>query len=185
MHFWIWAILLLVLGAGLAVLEVFFTSAGVLGVLAGLSLVAAVVLGFYESALTGVMVLMAAAIGLPSVVVLAFKYWPKTAIGKRILLTPPSSEEVLPNDPVKERLKGMVGKLGRAKSKLLLSGVITIDGQTVDAISESRPVEVGQTVRVIQVRGNLVVVRPVDESEVSTDSPLERTYDDPFLTPPA
>jgi membrane-bound serine protease (ClpP class) len=185
MHFWIWAILLLVFGAGLALLEVFITSAGILGVLAALSLVAAVVLGFYESALTGFLILLIEAIGMPTLVILAFKYWPKTAIGKRILLAPPKSEDVLPDDPVKQQLKDMVGKLGRAKSKLLLSGVIAIDGQTVDAVSESQPVEAGETVRVIQVRGNRVVVRPVDEAEISAASPLERTYDDPFITPPA
>jgi membrane-bound ClpP family serine protease len=185
MHFWIWAILLLVLGVGLAILEVFFTSAGILGVLSALSVLAAVVLGFYESPLVGLLVLLAAVFGLPTVIILAFKYWPKTAIGKRILLPPPSSEDVLPDDPVKERLKGLVGRLGKAKSKLLLSGVITIDGRTVDAVSESMPVEEGQTVRVIQVRGTRVVVRPVDESEISTESPLERTYDDPFAVPPA
>ena len=66
----------------------------------------------------------------------------------------PTSEDVLPDDPEKERLKGLIGRTGRAKSKMLLSGVITIDGRTVDAVSESMPVEVGQTVRVVQVRGH-------------------------------
>lgn len=183
---WIWAILLLVLGTGLAVMEVFFPSAGILGFLSALSLVAAVVMGFYQSPLAGALTLMGVIVGLPIVIVLAFKYWPKTAMGRRLLLGVPTSKDVLPEDPNKEWLTSLVGRTGRAKSKLLLSGVITIDGRTVDAVSESMPVEVGQTVLVLQVRGHRVVVRPVAEDESSASppaDPLQRNYDDPFDLP--
>jgi membrane-bound ClpP family serine protease len=98
----------------------------------------------------------------------------------------PTSEDVLPDDSEKEFLRSLIGQTGRAKSKMLLSGVITIDGRTIDAVSESMPVEVGQAVRVIQVRGHGVVVRPVDESasiEPPAD-PMQQTYDDPFDLPP-
>jgi membrane-bound ClpP family serine protease len=183
---WVWAILLLALGTGLAVSEVFFPSAGILGFLSAVSLVAAVVMGFYQGSLAGVLVLVAVIVGLPVVIVLALQYWPKTAMGKRILLIGPRSEDVLPADPDKKRLKSLIGHTGRAKSKLLLSGVITIDGRTVDAVSESMPIEVGQTVQVIQVRGLRVVVRPVTEGEPVApppSDPLRQNYDDPFDLP--
>jgi membrane-bound ClpP family serine protease len=183
---WIWAVLLLMLGIGLAVMEVFFTSAGILAVLSAMSLLAAVVMGFYQGPLAGALILVGVVVGLPVIIVLAFQYWPKTAMGRRVLLMAPKSEDVLPDDPDKEMLKGLVGRTGRAKSKLLLSGVITIDGRTVDAVSESMPVEVGQTVRVVQVRGLRVVVRPVAEDEPSAPppaDPLKQTYDDPFEIP--
>jgi membrane-bound ClpP family serine protease len=185
--FWIWAILLLVLGAGLFLLEVFFPSAGILGFLAVTAVLAAIVMGFYQNTLVGYTVLLLAIVGLPVLIVMAFKYWPKTAMGKRVLLLAPTSKDVLPDDPEKDRLKSLVGRTGRAKSKLLLSGVITIDGSTVDAVSESMPVEVGQAVRVVQVRGLRVVVRPIDEESAAAPAidPLERTYDDPFELPPA
>ncbi len=185
--YWIWAILLLVLGTGLALLEVFFPSAGILGFLSVTAVLGAIVMGFYQGPVAGTIILLGALVGLPAMIVLAFKYWPKTAMGKRVLLMAPTSEEVLPDDPEKERLKGLIGRTGRAKSKLLLSGVITIDGRTVDAVSESMPVEVGQAVRVVQVRGLRVVVRPIDEEESAaapSPDPLQRTYDDPFRTPP-
>ena len=38
---WIWAVLLLVLGIGLAILEIFFASAGILAFLAAAAMVAA------------------------------------------------------------------------------------------------------------------------------------------------
>jgi len=41
----------------------------------------------------------------------------------------------------------------------------------IDAVSESMPVEVGQAVRVVQVRGLRVVVRPIDEEPGRLRSP--------------
>ncbi len=185
---WIWAVLLLALGTGLALLEVFFPSAGILGFLAATALIAAIVMGFCQSATVGATILLVIAAGLPTLIALALQYWPRTAMGRRVLLVAPKSEDVLPNDPDKEFFKGLVGRTGKAKSKLLLSGVITVDGRTLDAVSESMPVEVGQAVRIVQVRGHTLVVRPVADAESPTPppaDPLQRTYEDPFDAPPA
>ena len=143
-------------------------------------------LGFCQGPVAGILILLGAVVGLPTVIVLGFKYWPKTAMGRRVLLMAPTSEDFLPTDPEKDFLRGLVGRVGRAKSKMLLSGVITIDGRTVDAVSESMPIEVGQTVRVVQIRGHGVVVRPIEESEAAEPpaDPLQRTFDDPFDLPP-
>ncbi len=181
---WIWAVLLLAAGTGLAVLEMFFPSAGMLGFLSAVAVLAAIVIGFQQGPITGLLILVGALVGLPTVVVLGFKYWPKTAMGRRILLSAPTSEDVLPDDPEKDRLKELVGRTGRAKSKMLLSGVVVVDGRTADAVSESMPIEPGQSVRVVGVRGHGLVVRPVDEPAIPPD-PLKRTYDDPFEPPPA
>ena len=73
------------------------------------------------------------------------------------------------------------------KSQMLLSGVVLIDGQSLDAVSESLPVEAGQTVQVIRVQGRRLVVRPVDEDTAAASSadPLKQSYDDPFDLPNA
>jgi hypothetical protein len=50
------------------------------------------------------------------------------------------------------------------------------------------PVEVGQAVRVVQVRGHSLVVRPVADDESPPPppaDPLQRTFEDPFDAPPA
>jgi membrane-bound ClpP family serine protease len=183
---WVWALLLLMLGIGLAVMEVFFTSAGILAVLSFISLMTAVVMGFNQGPVTGGLIVLGVVAGLPTVIILAFKYWPKTAMGRRVLLVAPKSDDVLPEDPNKDWMKGLIGRTGRAKSKLLLSGVITVDGRTVEAVSESMPVEIGQTVLVIQVRGQRVVVRPVAADETPQpppSDPLTQTFDDPFEVP--
>jgi membrane-bound ClpP family serine protease len=184
---WVWAVLLLILGAAFAVMEVFFTSAGILAFLSLSAVIAAVVVGFNQGPVTGILILLGAILGMPTSIVLAFKYLPKTPMGRKLLLIAPTSKDVLPEDPEKERLKGLLGRTGRAKSPMLLSGVITIDGHTVEAVSESMPIEVGQTVRVVQVEGHRVVVRPVDEEApiLPPVDPLKRSYDDPFDLPPA
>jgi membrane-bound ClpP family serine protease len=182
---WVWAILLFALANVFALAEIFFPSAGILGFLAASALLASMVMGFQQNAIVGVLMVIAAILGLPTAIILGFKYWPKTAMGRRVLLAAPTSEEVLPDDPDKEMLKSLIGRTGRAKSKMLLSGVIAIDGRTIDAVSESMPIEVGHAVQVVQVRGREVVVRPIDEPrKPESEDPLKQAYDDPFDLPP-
>jgi membrane-bound ClpP family serine protease len=191
MDYWIWAVLLLVLGIGLGIMEVFFTSAGLLAFLSAASIIAAVILGFQQGTTTGVVIMGMALFGMPTAVVLAFKYWPKTAMGRRVLLSAPTSESVLPDDRNKDFLKSLVGKAAKAKSKLLPSGVVVVDGRNIEAVSEGMPIEAGQEVRVVQVRGKRVVVRPIelDTPSESANDPLRRPIDaiveDPFKERPA
>lgn len=172
-----WSVLLLVLGLALVCLEVFVPSGGVLGFLALGSLVAGIVLAFYHrGAQVGLLFLLVTAVAVPVAVMFAFRYWPKTPMGRRILLGVPSAEEVLPDSPQRQKLRQLVGKLGVAKSLMMPSGAVEIGGQTIDALSEGMPIEKGQRVKVIEVRGTRVLVRPTDEDEpvASTDDVLSR-----------
>jgi membrane-bound serine protease (ClpP class) len=189
--YWVWAILLLVLGMGLAVMEVFFPSAGILGFLSASAILAAIVMGFQDGMGTGLAILGVAVFGIPAVLVLAFRYWPRTAMGRRVLLMAPRSDEVLPDDAERRHLKGLVGKVGRAKCKMLPGGVVTIEGRSIEAVSEGVFIEAGQSVRVIAVRANRAVVRLVEDEapSASAEDPLQRPIDtvapDPFGEPPA
>ena len=188
--YWVWAVLLLALGLGLAVLEVFFPSAGILGFLAVVAMIGAIIMGFMQGTGMGMLVLGVAVVGLPAIIVLAFRVWPHTRIGKLILLTAPKAENVLPDDPDRRHLKGLIGQIGRTKCAMFPGGMIAIDGRTVDAVSEGMAIEAGQPVRVIKVQANRVVVRPVKEETPSetADDPLQRPIDsvfpDPFQEPP-
>ena len=191
MDYWVWAVLLLAIGLGLAVLEVLFTSAGILLVMSIAAIMGAIFMGFRQGAGVGMTILGVAVIGVPSIVALAFKWWPHTSMGKHVLLQAPTAEDVLPDDPDRIRLKTLIGQVGRAKCKMLPGGIVAIDGRSVEAVSEGMAIEAGQAVRVIKVQANRVVVRLVEE-EVPTESsenPLERPIDsiaaDPFQEPPA
>jgi membrane-bound serine protease (ClpP class) len=108
-----------------------------------------------------------------------------------MLLTMPDTSEVLPDSPQQRYLKGLIGRVGQAKSKMLPSGAVVVDGRTIDAVSEGMPIEIGQRVRVIEARGNRVVVRITDDEVASANEadPLARPIDtvlpDPFRDPPA
>jgi membrane-bound serine protease (ClpP class) len=189
MDYWIWPILLLALGLGLAFLEVFFPSAGVLAFFSAAALLGAVLLGFRSGPTYGLSITAMAVIGLPLLVSFAFRYWPRTAVGKHVLLDAPRAEDVLPDDLHRRLLKSLIGRLGRAKCRMLPSGVVNVDGQTLDAMSEGMVIEAGQTVRVIKVEATRLVVRAVDEEIPSptAENPLERPIDsiaaDPFTDP--
>jgi len=188
--FWAWAILLLTVGLGLAILEIFFPSAGILGFLSAAAILTAIILGFRDGPFVGLAILSVAVIGLPIVLVAALKVWPKTAMGRRVLLISPKSEDVLPEDPRREYLKGYVGQTAYTKCKMLPGGAIVVDGRTVDAVSQGMPIEAGEPVRIIEVTANRVVVRPLSDEEVSETAadpmrrPIDTVVPDPFEEPP-
>ena len=72
----------------------------------------------------------------------------------------PTSDEVLPDSPAAAQLRQLVGKVGMAKTVMLPSGAV-LDRRPDDRrVSEGMAIEAGQRVRVVEVRGNRVVVRP-------------------------
>lgn len=185
-----WAILLLVCGLLLIVLEVFVPSGGVIGFLSIAALLTAIGMAFYQSGVeAGLTFVGVIAIAVPSLLALAFRWWPHTPLGKRILLSVPDPNELLPNSPMRRTLKELVGHVGTAKSLMLPSGAVEIDGMMLDALSEGLPIEAGQRVKVIEVRANRIVVRPVSGAEDVQKAddilsqPLESLGLDPFDEP--
>jgi len=184
---WMWAVLLLLVGFCLVVLEIFVPSGGILAMLTVCAVLGAVGLAFYQSPMVGLAVLAAAVVGFPIVVILALKWLPETSMGRKVLLTPPSSEEVRPEISQREALEALVGRIGRAKTPMLPSGFVQIDNRTYDAVGEGMAIDPGQRVRVIEVRGNRLIVERVSEDEPVED-PLARPVDWEDLgplTPPA
>ncbi len=162
----VWSSLLLLLGLTLVICEVFIPSGGVLGLLSVAALVAGVSLAFYNKGIEiGLLFLTVATVLVPTALALAFRYWPQTPMGRRLLLDVRSGEDMLPDTPERRKLAQLVGKLGVAKTLMLPSGAVVIEGRTIDALSEGMSIEAGQRVRVVAVHGSRVVVRPADDSE--------------------
>ncbi|MEX2092528.1 MAG: NfeD family protein [Pirellulales bacterium] len=174
-----WSILLMLVGCVVLVLEVFIPSGGLLAVLSAAAFIASIVIAFQRGPVTGFSFLMTTVVAVPLVLVLAFHYWPKTKIGKAFLGELPRDEDVLPDDPH----RALVGRVGVARSKMLPSGAVEIDGQMVDAVSQGQAIEPGQNVVVTEVRANRVVVRPAKENErpgrsISTADLLSRPIEE-------
>jgi len=167
-----WAFILLGLGLAVVVLELFLPSAGILGILASVLIISAIILGFMEGLQSGALMLLLAVFAVPAVLVLMVKIWPYTPLGKRILLNDLKPEDVLPNSSHYTRRKNMVGRLGVAKTKMLPSGIVLIDGEKFDAISDGFAIEQGDAIKVVSVRENRVYVQPYDgEVEDTSDLP--------------
>ena len=163
-----WSILLLLLGLGLIALELFVPSGGVLGILAALAIIGSIAVAFSGGWVTGVSMLVATMVILPIVLAAAVHYWPRTPIGRLIVLaTPQRGDEVLADTPQYRQLKDLIGKRGVAKTKMLPSGAIVIEGRVYDAFSEGMAIDPGQPVRVTAVRTNRIVV-------ILDDAPRER-----------
>lgn len=153
----LWSILLLLVGLGLIALELFLPSGGVLGIMAGLAVIGSLVFAFTGGWVTGLIMLLATMVILPLVTVAAVHYWPRTPLGRLVVLETPADDELLPDDPA-YRLQDLIGKRGIAKTKMLPSGAIVIEGRVYDALSEGMAIDPGQAVRVTAVRTNRLMV---------------------------
>ncbi|MBL8857206.1 MAG: hypothetical protein JNL28_01700 [Planctomycetes bacterium] len=149
------AIVLLLAGLVLIVMELMFPSLGALGILAALCLIGSISYAFAEDRDIGIGFLVATAVLVPTAIMLGFKLLPKSPLGK-VLVNPGVS--TTDNAAVDLRDRGLVGKIGIAENLLRPAGTIQIDGRRVDVVTRGEPIEAGARVRVLEVEGNRVVV---------------------------
>ncbi len=158
----IWATLVLCIGLLLLAAELFIPSGGVLGILTGLALIGSIALAFQHSALAGMIFLMVELVALPAMLGIGLHLWPRTPIGRRMLLARPSPEDIDPTSDVDRHLHSLVGKVGRTLTQLRPAGMTEFDGRRVDTVAEGMIIEQGELVRVLDVQGRRVVVRKIE-----------------------
>jgi membrane-bound ClpP family serine protease len=154
------AVLLLILGLGLIVAEVFFPSFGILAVLATAAIVGALVMAFQESSAAGVRFLVATVVLVPLVIVMGFKLFPKSPFGKRMVAGGLSFASQASLD---QRDLALVGQDGTIEADCRPAGMARIDGRRVDVVTRGEWIEAGTRVRVVEVQGNRVVVARREE----------------------
>jgi membrane protein implicated in regulation of membrane protease activity len=93
---------------------------------------------------------------------------------------PESPDDVLPDSEEYRGLRALIGQFGVAKTTMLPSGLVRIENRTYDAISAGMPVDAGQRVKVVDVRTNRIVVRPLLADE---PGPNTRAADDVMSRP--
>jgi membrane-bound ClpP family serine protease len=160
------AYLLIVLGLALLVAELFIPSGGALFIASCLCILGGVVLTFiYGDTATGMVTLLSVFVVVPAVGALMLYLWPRTPMGKRLIL-PPDQDATVAQLPVNLELEGLRGRYGRALSDLRPAGAVDFHGRRVDVISEGQMVPVGAWVRCVDVRAATVVVRQVDAPDL-------------------
>jgi membrane-bound ClpP family serine protease len=155
------AIVLLVLGLGLIVAEIFFPSLGLLSVLATVAIVGALVMAFREGNSFGVKFLGVTLVLVPGAILLGFKLFPKSPLGKHMVAQGLSFGSTAAQDP---RDVALLGKEGVIEADCRPAGMARLDGRRVDVVTRGEWIEAGARVRVVEVLGNRVVVARAERS---------------------
>ena len=161
--------LLVALGLILVALEIFFIPgfgiAGILGILSllgglGLSLIGSganwdSILSALGQVSLSILIAIVAALFL-------LRYFPRLPFGQRLLLKAKLlAKEGYASAP--ERDLQWLGKRGTAATDLHPSGIAHLNGARVDVVSEGDFIDAGQSVEVVRVDGNRIVVRQLTE----------------------
>ena len=159
-----YAIILIVLGVILALLEVFIPSGGILGLLAAAAIVSSVVMAFKhgeaEEKATGFIFLTAVVILVPVVIILGLKIFPKTPFGRRVILKP-SVES--PHQRGAAGVSGqdysnLVGMKGLTVTPLRPSGIAEIGRERLSVVAEGEMIDKDVEIVVVRIEGNNIVV---------------------------
>ena len=177
----LWTFLFLCLAFVVAVLEVFIPSGGVFGVLAVGLLITSIVFAFQGGVIFGSLYTFSVCLFVPVFIWYALRLWPKTWIGRQILLTPETDPALAPNDAL-SMLKQLIGKQGLAKSKMLLGGLIEIEGSRYSAVSDAEPIDIGEPISVIRIEGTSIIVRKISVAGSTEPSAEALPLEDPFAT---
>ncbi len=148
--------LLAIVGLLLIVAEVFFLSFGVLALMSGAALIGAVFLAFQDGDGFGTAMLVGEAIVAPVVAWAAFRALPLTPFGRALMLEGPRRDDVAHVAAA----AALLHKTGTVLSPLRPAGYASIEGRRIDVVTRGEMVDSGATVRVVEVAGNRVVVRP-------------------------
>ena len=177
----LWTFLFFCLAFTIAVLEVFLPSGGIFGVLAIAMLITSIVFSFQVNVVFGSLYTFGVCLFVPVFIWCALRMWPKTWIGRQILLTPENDPALVPNEEL-QTLKQLVGKHGVAKSKMLLGGLIEIEGNRYSAVSDAEPIESGEPIGVIRIEGTSIIVRKISLAESKASAAEALPLEDPFAT---
>lgn len=155
---------LVLLGLLLVGSEAFVPSAGILGILAAACLVGGIVMAYYYGgAAIGTLFLVVTGAGVACLIWKMVKWWPSSTIGKRILVEPPSAEDLLVD---RSETRSMVGRYGKTLGLMVPGGFVEIDGKRFDAVADNA-IEADTWVKVTRITGGRILnVLPV-EAEIA------------------
>ncbi len=159
----IFAIFLYFACAALLLAEVFVPSGGLISVCAMACLIGGLVIFFRHGTTTGWVGVIVAIVMIPTVLITAYKIFPKTQFGKEITLEPPKREkgDAVPDT---DEIAKLLGKAGVVLTPLRPVGMCDFSGYRVECVAESGYVDKGTNVKVIHVEGTQLTVRTIDKA---------------------
>ena len=153
-------IVLLAAGLIFMLLEVFLPG-GILGLIGFLLLIGGIISGFFYSATVGFILLLSSlVIGLISLY-LWVKYFPNSRFGN--FLFPSDNAEDWHS--YKEEDSLYLNQIGTLESDCHPCGTARINGNRVDVISRGEVIEKGAIIKVIETKGNRIIVTKHQENQ--------------------
>ncbi len=157
----VFAVFLYFACAVLIIAEVFVPSGGLISICALACLIGGSVIFFHYSAMAGWIGVGIAAVMIPTVLVIAYRIFPKTRFGKSVTLTPPKRQQ---GDAIPDtsKLKEMLGVVGVVLTPLRPVGMCDFAEKRVECVAEGGYVDKGKKVEVIGVESTQVTVRMIE-----------------------
>ena len=146
------ALALILGGAALAIfmIELFIPTGGVLALLCGSLGIASIIVGFLYSPSFGMILLAVYAIAAPVLIVVGLKFWARSPLGKKMILTAQDGGHT-------DVAQGGVVALAPIGTRLL--ALVDFNGARCDATTETDFVDAGEWVEVTAHREGAVRVR--------------------------
>jgi membrane-bound serine protease (ClpP class) len=98
----------------------------------------------------------------PVALFLGLKYFPRTFIGKRLILTDTFDRNRGYASSADESTEVPIGTEGRARTTLRPSGMADFDGRKHSVVTAGEFIEKDAAIRVVRVEGSRIVVRRAD-----------------------
>ena len=160
------AVVLVLIGLGLVLAEVFFPSLGMFGLMAGACIIFADVIAFEAGTAVGWSFIAAEVILIPFIIHMGFKVLPSLPFGKRMMLDGPTN----PPGAGLPDLSYLINTTGSAQTDLRPAGTGRFGDERVSVVSLGGMIDQGTPIVVVAVEGADVRVRPVAQEHTSTET---------------
>jgi membrane-bound serine protease (ClpP class) len=153
---------LMAVGLIAVIVELFVPAAGLVGLLGLGSIIGSVVTAYRDhGTVMGTVMLVTALVLVPLCIILYFKIFPRTFIGRRLILHDTQDREKGYASYTASRYEDLLGSEGTAITVLRPSGSARIDEHKYSVVTGGEYLDAGSRVRVIKVEGSRIIVKGV------------------------
>jgi len=166
----LWAFIFIGIAVVIFFIEIFVPSGGLLALLGGLAIIASLIAFFMHDVNTGLIATGIYIVFGPIVAWIAFKAWAASPLATRMILGEvdgggefAKQESEAQRRERLDELQSLIGAQGETITVLRPIGVVRINNQRYDAMSESGVIPENKPIEVVQIYDNQIKVREVTE----------------------
>ncbi len=154
------AVVLLITGIAAILLEFFIPSFGLIGIIGAGSIIGSIITAFNFSKLAGSVFLTASLIIVPVMIIIFFRIFPKTLIGKKLILHR-NFDKAEGFESTAFDYSIIAGKTGTAVTDLRPSGIAIIDDKKYSVVTGGEYIKKEKEICVVKTEGSKITVAEV------------------------